>query len=716
MSFGYSAGDAILLTQVAWKTVQNTRKACGEHDELTKEVLSLHIVLRRLEQEYSNAESPLNRSNDTYKEELQVIGRGCERVLRVLNTILEKYNRLSEEERSWRKLWQKIKFGNGQVADLQDLRSKMITYTSAMSLFLNMVSLGSVGRIEQQMSDAGGELQEIKLAIHSIAAHLISKGNNEGSVLTSYTNDDKSVWKEFRRELRREGFASSGLKKNKTLIVAYIKELGDRGLFDDDISGDLKTIEELEASDAQLPTEDLSGEDRPKSSSAHQPFLTVESTPAVLHKDYSVSELGQHLFQISDDTTTIDGVSGNIHDARLTTKLSKDDKSKQCLAETSEMTSVSEVPTVDSKALDGTDIPLKRKPLHSYAESVADDELTEEFDDTEPFPRPQVTQVNVSRTAATPTSHEGPSADPIESVKANHPASNPLSTRSQGSITRTPSTESMEVKSAKNKRFESGSKIATFYVATKGFCLAWDDLDASSLLDRFEDRIDIIIDCQRVAWRFWDEFEMRLNQFVTTANVIISNINGFLATLGPDPGYCKCYSKLAYFTPQPFKVGILSLLEDGSSDFEDVRDILINVNLWILRFDENCGSIVFSSKKYLTGTNPFAMSHPRNVGLREFWAMPSSLRSTTSSMEGTYQRPAYFSLHNEGPTPPELLLSIRFLAEKKRLRSSVPRTEWLEQLGRYEGSYEGSPQLSDSGDTEGSSDYSDRVSCEYGKD
>ena len=712
MSFGYSAGDAILLTQVAWKTVQNTRKACGEHDELTKEVLSLHIVLRRLEQEYSNAESPLNRSNDTYKEELQVIGRGCERVLRVLNTILEKYNRLSEEERSWRKLWQKIKFGNGQVADLQDLRSKMITYTSAMSLFLNMVSLGSVGRIEQQMSDAGGELQEIKLAIHGIAAHLISKGNNEGSVLTSYTNDDKSVWKEFRRELRREGFASSDLKKNKTLIVAYIKELGDRGLFDDDISGDFKTIEEWEASDAQPPTEDLSGENRPKSSSTHQPFLTVESTPAVLHKDYSVSESGQHLLQSSDDMTNIDGVSGNVHDARLTTKLGKDDKSEQCLAGSFEMTSVSEVPIVESKALDGTDIPLKRKPLHSYAESVADDELTEEFDDTEPFPGSQVTQVNVSRTAATPTSHEGRSADPIESVQANHSASNPLSTRSQGSISLTPPTESMEVKSAKNKRYESGSKIATFYVATNGFCLAWDGLDASSLLDRFEDRVHIIIDCQRVAWRFWDKFELRLNQFVTTANVIISNMNDFLATLGPDPGYCKCYSKLAYFTSQPFKVGILSLLEDGSSDFEDVRDILINVNLWIWRFDDNCGSIVFFSKKYLTSTNSFAIQHPRNVGLREFWAMPSRLGSTTSSMEGTYERPAYFSLNNEGPTSPELLLPIQCLAEKKRLRLSVPRLEWLEQLGRYEES----PQLSESGDTEGSSDYSDRVSCKYTKD
>ena len=149
MSFGYSVGDAVLLTHIAWETAQNAQKACGEHDELTQEVLGLHVVLRRLQLDISKPESLLNRSGDTY-EEVEIICRGCSKELRELDNILEKYNRLSEEERSWRKLWQKIRFGNGEIATLQDLRSKMVTNTSALSLTLHMASLGSLGRIEKQ--------------------------------------------------------------------------------------------------------------------------------------------------------------------------------------------------------------------------------------------------------------------------------------------------------------------------------------------------------------------------------------------------------------------------------------------------------------------------------------------------------------------------------------------------------------------------------------
>ena len=234
MSFGFSVGDVVLLGQLAWKAVQNSQKACAEHDELTREVSSLHVVIRRLEKEAAKPESPLNRSGDHCKKELSVIVGGCEKVLKMLNRVLEKYNTLSERERSVKKLWQRVRFGNGDVADVRDLRAKMTHYTSALSLFVNMISMGSIGRVEQRMETAGGDIREIKSAVNSITAHLLSASNREGSVLTTYTDDDKAVWKEFRRELIAEGFSSSILKKHKRLIKDYINELGDRGLFDDE--------------------------------------------------------------------------------------------------------------------------------------------------------------------------------------------------------------------------------------------------------------------------------------------------------------------------------------------------------------------------------------------------------------------------------------------------------------------------------------------------
>ena len=235
MSFGFSISDAVLLVNLAWSTVQKSRKACGEYDELTREVSSLHVVLQRLHEESKKPESPLNKPDDTFKEELSTMVFGCRKTLRVLDKILAKYNALSSDERSSRKLWQQIRFGNGQIATLLDQRSMLTYYTSALSLFLNTVSTGKLGRIEGQLNNAGGDLKELRLAVNSITAHLLSKSNQEGSVLTAYADDDRKVWREFRRELIGDGFSSRFLHKHKGLIKAYIQELGDRGLLDDQL-------------------------------------------------------------------------------------------------------------------------------------------------------------------------------------------------------------------------------------------------------------------------------------------------------------------------------------------------------------------------------------------------------------------------------------------------------------------------------------------------
>ena len=58
-------------------------------------------------------------------------------------------------------------------------------------------------------------------------------GSSEGSVLTAYANDERAVWKEFRRELVADGFTSSTIRRHKQVILAYVKELGSRGLLDE---------------------------------------------------------------------------------------------------------------------------------------------------------------------------------------------------------------------------------------------------------------------------------------------------------------------------------------------------------------------------------------------------------------------------------------------------------------------------------------------------
>ena len=71
-------------------SVDNARKACSEHAELARKTSSVHVVLRRLQQEAANPESPINRPGDARREELTSIMDGCKKVLIMMNKILEK--------------------------------------------------------------------------------------------------------------------------------------------------------------------------------------------------------------------------------------------------------------------------------------------------------------------------------------------------------------------------------------------------------------------------------------------------------------------------------------------------------------------------------------------------------------------------------------------------------------------------------------------------
>ncbi|KAG8526153.1 uncharacterized protein KY384_000146 [Bacidia gigantensis] len=239
MSFGVSISDVGMLVKLAWRTVQSTRHADSEHDELSCAALSLHSTLRRLEGEVKNPKSLLNKPEDPYRKEVEAIGSGCRKTLTALDKILEKYSSLNGGARGIPNVWQRFRFGNEEMT-IKDIRGKMIFYTSALSLYLNMVSVGSSGRVERQMEAAGGDLKELKSAVNTITAHLMSNAKEEGSQMTAYTDDDKGVWREFRRELVKKGFRSSLLHKHRGTIQSYVNELGDRGIMDETEETDIQ--------------------------------------------------------------------------------------------------------------------------------------------------------------------------------------------------------------------------------------------------------------------------------------------------------------------------------------------------------------------------------------------------------------------------------------------------------------------------------------------
>lgn len=82
----------------------------------------------------------------------------CGESLSILREILEKYNSLSDRERSVRKLWQKIQFSNNRVVNLKDLRLQVTHYTMLPSVQLNTVSADSIDRVQQKIEKTGVDL------------------------------------------------------------------------------------------------------------------------------------------------------------------------------------------------------------------------------------------------------------------------------------------------------------------------------------------------------------------------------------------------------------------------------------------------------------------------------------------------------------------------------------------------------------------------------
>lgn len=242
MSFGFGVSDFILLFQLAWTTVEGAKAAVGEHDDLTKEIYSLYTVLDHLQEVVSDPESVINQSGDNRCRELDSHIRGCEQQLRQMNAILHKFNTLSEDDRSGKKLWQKIQFGNGPVKDVAQIRLKISTYTTAISMSLILLNLGSQGRMERRLSRQGGHLRGIRESVNLLVAKF-SPVSREGSTMTPYSNDDPDFWKTLRRELVNDGYPSKLIRKHKRLIKGYVRELSMRGVLDDRMGRSLLSLD-----------------------------------------------------------------------------------------------------------------------------------------------------------------------------------------------------------------------------------------------------------------------------------------------------------------------------------------------------------------------------------------------------------------------------------------------------------------------------------------
>ena len=122
MSFGFSVGDVVGVSTLAWKVFKSCKDSSENFKNLSGEVVSLHVVLK--ETEDLIVENGLSQNQAA---QLKHVADGCQKVLGDLEEMLTKYRSLGTKSQ---RTWDRMKWGNEGIADL---RARLTSNTSMLS-------------------------------------------------------------------------------------------------------------------------------------------------------------------------------------------------------------------------------------------------------------------------------------------------------------------------------------------------------------------------------------------------------------------------------------------------------------------------------------------------------------------------------------------------------------------------------------------------------
>lgn len=204
MNFGFSPSDIVTLCTLALSAYKGWGRACGEYSDITA---SLHLLLLNLQQIRAEAGKPDSVLARTAKarDTLEDVVSTCEPTVRKLRDVIAKYPSLG---RSRQRNWERLCFG---VKNLNDLRTKLTSHVTSVTLYLNTLGLGAITELQR---DIRALPERIQRSIDELAEE-IRAGRREGSILTTYGDDNKQDWKQFRRELIGEGIDSRLIRQHK---------------------------------------------------------------------------------------------------------------------------------------------------------------------------------------------------------------------------------------------------------------------------------------------------------------------------------------------------------------------------------------------------------------------------------------------------------------------------------------------------------------------
>lgn len=231
MSFGFSPSDIVTLITLSTKAWKSWRNACGDYTDITSTLHSLQLTLRRVSQHFPATKAPADqdhvspedfaRLTQDYKD-LRHILRGCTRVVVELQEVVDRHSGMKAIDRQT--TWARLKFAS---KNLQSLRSKVSEHTQQLAIFLQAIELSTIDRLDCVVKDLPNVIADrLPIAIgRLIDSRMADLASARGSALTAYEDDDKQVWKQFRRNMIKAGIRSDAIKDHRSELEAFLSSL-----------------------------------------------------------------------------------------------------------------------------------------------------------------------------------------------------------------------------------------------------------------------------------------------------------------------------------------------------------------------------------------------------------------------------------------------------------------------------------------------------------
>ena len=123
MSFGFGVGDILAVSKIAWGVYKSCRDAPESFGHLAAELLSLHAVLKELEENLDGHPLPVIQQT-----RLKTILGGCDAVLQDLQNQVAKYESLGTNQK---RTFDRLKWGSEEVGELRARLSSNIALLRA---------------------------------------------------------------------------------------------------------------------------------------------------------------------------------------------------------------------------------------------------------------------------------------------------------------------------------------------------------------------------------------------------------------------------------------------------------------------------------------------------------------------------------------------------------------------------------------------------------